>query len=103
MAKRSKKKNRPQEATRAAQTPARTKNFPTVANGKLFALQIAALVGAVVWIFWPAMQGGWVWDDVFDIPQNPVTRNPAGIWKIWFEPGSQVDYYPIKASVQWLQ
>jgi hypothetical protein len=32
-----------------------------------------------------------------------MTQSPTGLWSIWFEPGSQLDYYPIKASVQWLQ
>jgi len=30
-------------------------------------------------------------------------QDPAGLWKIWFQPGTFIEYYPISASVQWLQ
>jgi cytochrome c-type biogenesis protein CcmH/NrfG len=57
----------------------------------------------VFWIYWPALRGDWLWDDNIDISENAITQSPTGLWKIWFEPGSEPDYYPVKASVQWLQ
>jgi Flp pilus assembly protein TadD len=65
--------------------------------------QALVIAVAVLWIYWPALHGDWLWDDDLDITDNPITQSPTGLWSIWFAPGSQFDYYPIKASVQWLQ
>jgi tetratricopeptide (TPR) repeat protein len=66
-------------------------------------LKTLVILAAVVGIYWPAIHGDWLWDDSIDISGSVVTRSPTGLWSIWFEPGSQPDYYPIKSSVQWVQ
>ena len=66
-------------------------------------LQAAVIIVAALVIYWPALHGNWLWDDHADITENPVTRSASGLWSIWFEPGTQLDYYPVKASVQWAQ
>ncbi|HUB67572.1 MAG TPA: tetratricopeptide repeat protein [Candidatus Methylacidiphilales bacterium] len=66
-------------------------------------LQAAVIALAVGWIYFPALQGDWIRDDNFDVAANAITQSPSGLWNIWFQPSSQVDYYPLKASVQWLQ
>jgi tetratricopeptide (TPR) repeat protein len=66
-------------------------------------LQGAMIVLGAVIIFLPVLHGNWLWDDNIDITQNGVTRGAKGLWTIWFQPGSQLDYYPVKASVQWVQ
>jgi tetratricopeptide (TPR) repeat protein len=86
---------RKKEAPKAASLPA----LP----GWITLLQIAIILAAGWWVYSPVLHGGWLMDDDFDIGSNPITRSSTGLWKIWFEPGSQVDYYPIKASIQWLQ
>jgi tetratricopeptide (TPR) repeat protein len=104
MAKRSKKKKRPPEIGpgNAAQTkeilPGKSSGVPWPSIP-----QALVIVAAVLWIYGPALQGGWLWDDDMAITGNAMIQSPTGLWSIWFEPGSQVDYYPIKASVQWLQ
>ena len=65
-------------------------------------LKSAVLVLAGWWIYYPALHGGWVWDDRTDITENAVLRDPAGWWKIWLAPQS-LDYYPLKTGVQWVQ
>jgi tetratricopeptide (TPR) repeat protein len=55
------------------------------------------------WVFSPAFHGDWLWDDGLRIPQNRLVHDPAGLWKIWFEPGKLVDYLPITVSVEWLE
>ncbi len=65
--------------------------------------QTLLIATALAAIYGPILHGDWLWDDAFDITQNKITQSPIGLWPIWFQPGSQVDYYPIKASVQWLQ
>lgn len=80
----------------------RASKKPSVSNGeRLF--RVLVIVVAVFWIYSPAMDGGWIWDDNFDITQPTAIQDPGGLWKIWFHPGSLIDYYPIKASVQWAQ
>jgi len=67
------------------------------------ALQALVIIVATVAIFWPVLHGDWLWDDDTDITKNSVTQSAGGLWSIWFSPGTQLDYYPVKASVQWAQ
>jgi len=101
MAKRHKKKTQSPETI---QTPRpQAKAIRSMMHGKLFLIQVVAIVAATFWIFWPALHGDWIWDDNFYITQNPLLHDPARLWKAWFEPGSFVEYYPIEESVQWAQ
>ena len=69
----------------------------------LFWLLPALLIlAAGLWVYAPALLGGWVWDDVEEVTQNPVLRDPAGLAKIWFAPAG-ADYFPLKATVQWME
>ena len=58
------------------------------------------LVGG--WIYWPALRGTWIWDDLAEIPNNPVLADPAGLGKIWAG-ASSPDYFPLKTTVQWVE
>jgi Flp pilus assembly protein TadD len=70
---------------------------------KLALIHAVIIVAAGLWIYSPALYGGWIWDDTMYISQNPLLNDPARLWKAWFEPGSFVEYYPITETVQWLQ
>ena len=54
-------------------------------------------------VYWPAMQGGFVFDDA-----NWTTdlvrwfQNPAGLWAIWVHPTVLQQYYPLTATSFWL-
>jgi len=65
--------------------------------------QVGAIVAAVVWIYWPALNGGWQWDDDLYLTKNALLTDPARLWKAWFVPGSFIEYYPIAETVQWVQ
>jgi len=69
---------------------------------ELIFLQAAAIVSAGFWVFWPAIHGGWIWDDFNEIVYNHLLSDPAGIRKIWFSPDS-LDYFPLKATAQWVE
>jgi len=97
MAKRSGKKQRSSAA--AASSSRGSFGFP----GKGILLQVALIVAAVVFIYSPALHGDWLWDDDILITKNPVVRDPYGFWKIWFQPGSLFDYFPLKVTVEWLE
>jgi len=75
-----------------------TQPRPAQARALLKAALIVAVGG---WIYWPALHGGWVWDDLMEIPQNVVLRDPHGLARIWEGSGSP-DYFPLKTSLQWL-
>ena len=65
--------------------------------------QVLAIVAAVLWIYWPALNGGWQWDDDLYLTKNLLLNDPARLWKAWFVPGSFIEYYPIAQTVQWVQ
>ena len=54
------------------------------------------------WVYQPALHGGWLWDDLVDVVQNPVIHDPAGWWKIWLAPVGW-HFFPLKSTVQWAQ
>jgi len=66
-------------------------------------LQALVIVAAGLWIYWPVLHGDWVWDDNSLISQNALVHDPAGLWKIWLEPTSLIDYQPLKVSMEWLE
>lgn len=73
--------------------------FPT----RLQFFQIGAILLAVLWIFWPALHGDWLWDDHLYVPENPLNGDPSRFWRIWFDLGSFADYYPLEQTVRWIQ
>ncbi|MDB4793622.1 tetratricopeptide repeat protein [Methylacidiphilales bacterium] len=101
MARHSRKKKHRSDAGPVTGIQAGTKRSAPL--GPLFFLQVVTIVGAVFWIFWPALHGDWLWDDPFLISKNALVRDPAGLWKIWLEPDNLIDYFPLKVSVEWLE
>jgi tetratricopeptide (TPR) repeat protein len=78
-------------------------NTPSRINrATLNAIGGAVIVFATLWVYRPALRGGWVWDDLAEIAHNPVLRDPAGIRGIWLAPAG-ADYFPLKTTVQWVE
>ena len=70
---------------------------PSIPRVLLKAATIVLLGG---WIYQTALRGPLVWDDLSEISQNPVLRDPHGLAKIWA--GSVgPDYFPLKTSLLW--
>jgi protein O-mannosyl-transferase len=63
-------------------------------------LKTAVIVVVGVWVYWPAIHGGWVWDDGSEITHNPIIRDPGGLAKIWGSRASP-DFFPLKTTLQW--
>ena len=63
------------------------------------ALGIALLV---LWAYWPALHGGFVWDDDAHVTR-PELRSVAGLVRIWSEPGATQQYYPVLHSAFWVE
>src|SRR5471032_1822874 len=59
-----------------------------------------AMILAALWIYWPAMHGGWIWDDKTEIPKIAALGGPGLLHRIWVAPDTG-DYYPVKVTVEW--
>jgi Tfp pilus assembly protein PilF len=77
--------------------------FPELSAGWKIGLKIGLLAALGLLVFWPALWGSWVWDDVFYVTGNPLLHDPARLWKAWLEPGSFIEYYPLEQTIQWAQ
>lgn len=62
----------------------------------------AAMYASLLLVYWPALRGGKIWDDEFQITP-PSLQSLHGLWRIWFEPGAASDYYPIFHSAFWVE
>jgi len=67
---------------------------------------LAAQAGFVLllacWVYWPALHGGWLWDDGLEIARNPVLREASGWRTPWYAP-TGLDYLPLKDTLQWVE
>jgi tetratricopeptide (TPR) repeat protein len=61
-----------------------------------------ALPAAVFAAYWPALRGGFIWDDDAHVTQTGL-RSLHGLWRIWSEPGATQQYYPVLHSAFWLE
>jgi tetratricopeptide (TPR) repeat protein len=70
---------------------------PGITGAIALALPVAAFAA-----YWPALRGGFLWDD-----DSHVTRTELqplhGLWRIWFEPGATQQYYPVLHSAFWVE
>jgi hypothetical protein len=94
-----------------APTPAKPERPPTLARPArerkpfdwmklLGALVIAA---SVLWIYWPSLNGTWLWDDDYLLQKNDLIHDAEGLLSIWFSPTSLIDYFPLTVSLEWLE
>jgi hypothetical protein len=68
----------------------------------LVLLQAAIIIALGVWIYYPSLHGLWLWDDDFLIQQNAEIHDARGLWYIWFDPSTLIDFFPLTVSVEWL-
>ncbi len=87
--------NRPRTAAKTVLGPAGD------ATGIL--LIVLALAAATFLAYLPALHAGYVWDDDDYVLANPVLRDPAGLGRIWFEPTSLPQYYPLVHTTFWIE
>ena len=82
---------------------AKTDVAPEPNAPRLVFLQALTIVTAVGWIYWPALHGGWLWDDALLISENALVHDPNGWWKIWLQPQGMFDFQPVEVSVVWVE
>ena len=62
----------------------------------------ALLTGAALLAYWPALTGGFVWDDDTLVTDSALVKAPDGLYRMWFttEP---LDYWPLTNTSFWLE
>ena len=74
-----------------------------IATWRSWIPQALLIIGAGLWINWPAVHGGWLWDDNHYISENSLMGDPLGFLKVWVTRGHLRDYCPLTSSVEWIQ
>ena len=65
-------------------------------------LFIVALLAAVILVYQPAWHGGFLWDDDAHVTR-PELRSWHGLYRIWFDVGATLQYYPVLHSAFWIE
>ena len=99
MAKRSKRKK---AAPPVPIEPVRLQPEPPVRFGTKTLLQSAILIVATLWIYWPALQGDLIWDDIALVSTNSNLRSLHGLWNLWFATPAS-DYWPLTWTFLWIE
>jgi len=82
--------------------PGHLRRFPL--NPWARRLILSSLVVLLVFIaYFPALHGGFIWDDDAYVTQNPTLRDGKGLWRIWFVIGAVPQYYPMVHTTFWLE
>ena len=64
-------------------------------------LQALVIVAAGLWIYWPALDGDWFFDDNTLIATNSNLRSLQGLWQIWSAPTNY--YLPLTSTLLWIE
>ena len=63
----------------------------------------ALIVLATFLTYWPALGGGFIWDDQPGHVTRSELRSCEGLVRIWTEPGATQQYYPLLHSAFWFE
>lgn len=63
---------------------------------------LLVVAGAVIG-YWPALNGGFIWDDEHYVYANPTLADPGGLVKIWTAPSATPQYYRMVHTSYWLE
>jgi tetratricopeptide (TPR) repeat protein len=66
------------------------------------AVTFAAVFFAALLAYWPALHGGFIWDDDAHVTP-PSLQSLHGLWRIWFHLGATQQYYPLLHSAFWIE
>lgn len=87
----------PEQNVQALEIPAdsmsRRWNSTLVGRATLLAFLVLAA-------YWPALSGGFIWDDDFHLSGNPRLASWAGLWEIWTSRWAL--YYPLTSTTFWV-
>jgi protein O-mannosyl-transferase len=62
----------------------------------------ALIILLTVVVYLPAMRGGFLWDDVYLVLENPLVKMSDGLYRFWCttEP---IDYWPLTLTTWWVE
>ncbi|HTB81596.1 MAG TPA: tetratricopeptide repeat protein [Opitutaceae bacterium] len=66
------------------------------------AVAVALLVMATLLAYFPALHGGFIFDDNVFLTGNPLIHAPDGLRRLWFS-REAADYWPVTSSTLWLE
>ncbi len=66
-------------------------------------LQGLALVLLALLAFSSALPNRWIWDDNDYVTENPVLTEEGGLARLWTEPASLPQYYPLVHTTFWIE
>jgi len=66
-------------------------------------VRAVVILVCVVAIYFPALGGGYLWDDDVYVTANVALRSAAGLLDIWRIPPATRQYYPVTFSSFWLE
>jgi Tfp pilus assembly protein PilF len=66
-------------------------------------LQGLALFLLAVLTYIPSMSNGFIWDDPQYVIDNPTLKSVDGLWRIWTDPTSTPQYYPMVHTFFWVE
>ena len=59
--------------------------------------------GLMLLVYWPALRGGFVWDDdSWTTGISGLLRDASGLGLMWFQPTALQQYYPLTGTTFWL-
>jgi protein O-mannosyl-transferase len=81
-----------------------TMKAPELSSGtwKTFA-HAAIIVAAVLVVYIPVWQAGFIWDDDQYVTRNVTLRDGAGLKRIWLDIGATPQYYPLVFTTFWVE
>ena len=78
---------------------------PFIALSRVDALSALGLALLAAVVYFPALSGGFVWDDVI-FSEEPVIHRWSGLWNVWFSPAdirNEGHYWPVVYTTFWLE
>src|SRR5512143_154259 len=66
-------------------------------------LAAATILALTALSYFPAMRGGFVWDDDQHVVQDGALASLNGLARIWFVPGTVPQYYPLVHTTFWVE
>src|SRR5262245_41653633 len=66
-------------------------------------VRASILVFMTLAVYSPALRGGFIWDDDQHVTDNPTLTSLAGLKRIWLEPTSLPQYYPMVHTTFWIE
>jgi len=67
------------------------------------AIGVVVLLAATAVAYVPAMRGGFIWDDDYYVTENLPLRSAEGLARIWTDPTSEPQYYPLVHTTFWVE